>query len=402
MFDDSEIPNVPDKREQNIDCICRAGERIGAVNTQNGIDVPSMRFPEFDGQWKKYRLSDICSFFSGDTPKSSRKDFYGGDIPFIRSGEIHNERTAVSITEQGVANSTVKMVRKGDLLLALCGVTSGDIAISRIDGAINQAVLCIRTSQSRRFLKYVLEKNMKKILHEYAQGGRRNLSAGILKGLCFHFPSMEEQERLADFMDLLEERIQSQNKIIEDYKALIGGIGDACFRSSVPHHSLGDICTIHTGEMPGPWDIKGHGQYYVMNGGTAPSGYMDACNAPAESISISEGGSSCGYVQYNDVPFWCGKHCYVIDSVADFVDMRYLFHFLKSKESSIMALRKGSGLPNIQKQDILRFPVYVPPADRQMKICRTYDAVRDALGNATMRLEAYRKIKESMMAQLFI
>lgn len=402
MFDDSGIPNVPDKREYDNDCICRAGGKIAVMNTQNGIDVPSMRFPEFDGQWKKYRLSDICYFFSGDTPKSSIKDYYGGKIPFIRSGEIHNDRTAVTITEQGVESSSVKMVRKGDLLIALCGATSGDIALSRIDGAINQAVLCIRTSQSRRFLKYVLENNMKKILHGYAQGGRQNLSAGTLKDLSFYFPGIEEQEKIADFMDLLEERIQSQNKIIEDYKALIGGIGDACFSSTVPRHILGDICTIRTGEMPGSRDCMENGQYYVMNGGTVPSGYINAFNAPAGSISISEGGSSCGYVQYNDVPFWCGKHCYVIDSVADFVDKRYLFHFLKAKEASIMSLRKGSGLPNIQKQDIIRFPVYVPSADRQMKISRTYDTVLDALNTVTMRQEAYRKMKVSLMAHLFI
>lgn len=361
-----------------------------------------MRFPGFAGQWESRRLSDICSFFSGDTPKSSRKDFYGGNIPFIRSGEIHNDTTTVSITEQGVENSSVGMVRKGDLLLALYGSTSGDIAVSRIDGAINQAVLCIRTSQNRRFLKYVLEKNMKKILHGYAQGGRQNLSAGTVKKLSLHFPGIEEQDRLADFMDLIEERIQSQNKIIEDYKALIGGIGDVCFRSSVPRHVLGDICSIRTGEMPDTRESQEHGQYYVMNGGILPSGLIDACNAPAGSISISEGGSSCGFVQYNAMPFWCGKHCYVIDTAADFVDMRYLFHFLKANEKSIMALRTGSGLPNIQKHDLLRLPVYVPAADRQIKICRTCDAVHEALDNVTRTLELYRNLKKSLMAELFI
>lgn len=154
--------------------------------------------------------------------------------------------------------------------------------------------------------------------------------------------------------------------------------------------------------MPDASCPHGHGQYYIMNGGTSPSGYTDACNAPSGSISISEGGSSCGYVQYNDAAFWCGKHCFVIDRADDSVDMRYLFHFLKAKEKSIMALRTGSGLPNIQKHDLLSFPVYVPSADMQMRISRTYAAVYDALRNITRTQELYRILKESLMAHLFI
>lgn len=196
---------------------------------QYGINVPPMRFPGFCGQWENRRLSDICSFFSGDTPNSSRKEFYGGKIPFIRSGEIHCDSTAVSITEQGVENSSAGLVRKGDILLALYGATSGDIALSRIDGAINQAVLCIRTSQNRRFLKYVLEKHMKKILHGYAQGGRQNLSAGTVKKLSFYFPCIEEQDKLSDFMDLLEVRIRSLNKIIDNGSIFFPSYRTLCF-----------------------------------------------------------------------------------------------------------------------------------------------------------------------------
>ena len=105
-----------------------------------------MRFPEFTGEWEKCKLSKVCSFFSGGTPPSSNKEYYNGNIPFIRSGELHNDETELFITKEGLDNSAAKMVEVGDLLLALYGATSGDIAISKIKGAINQAILCINSS----------------------------------------------------------------------------------------------------------------------------------------------------------------------------------------------------------------------------------------------------------------
>ena len=94
--------------------------------------------------WKSIHLGDECVFFSGGTPKSTDSSYYGGSIPFIRSGEIHGEKTELFLTEAGLQNSSAKMVSKGDLLIALYGATSGEVNISKIDGAINQAILCIR------------------------------------------------------------------------------------------------------------------------------------------------------------------------------------------------------------------------------------------------------------------
>lgn len=105
-----------------------------------------------------------------------------------------------------------------------------------------------------------------------------------------------------------------------------------------------------------------------MNGGTEPSGYYDNYNVEASTISISEGGNSCGYVQFNTSPFWSGGHCYSIQNIADKVDNMYLYHYLKSNEDAIMKLRIGSGLPNIQKKDLAMFKIIVPKIEWQIKI----------------------------------
>ena len=116
------------------------------------------------------------------------------------------------------------MVDVGDLLLAMYGATSGDIAISKIKGAINQAILCIRTKQNKKFIESVWNKHVSKILMKYLQGGQGNLSTDIVKSLSFSFPTLAEQERIAKLMALLDERISTQNKIIDKLQSLIKGI----------------------------------------------------------------------------------------------------------------------------------------------------------------------------------
>jgi len=193
-------------------------------NEHKKLNVPNLRFKEFEGEWEKCKLSEICTFFSGGTPSSSNKDFYGGNIAFIRSGELHADSTELFITQAGFDSSSAKMVEIGDLLLAMYGATSGDIAVSKIKGAINQAILCIRTKQNKKFIESVWNKHVSKNLRKYLQGGQGNLSADIVKGISFFFPTLKEQEKIANLVSLLDERIATQNKIIEDLKKLKSAI----------------------------------------------------------------------------------------------------------------------------------------------------------------------------------
>ena len=123
------------------------------------------------------------------------------------------------------------MVEIGDLLLAMYGATSGDIAVSKIKGAINQAILCIRTKQNKIFIESVWNKHVSKNLKKYLQGGQGNLSADIVKGISFFFPTLKEQEKIANIVSLLDERIATQNKVIEDLKKLKSAIVEKVFCS---------------------------------------------------------------------------------------------------------------------------------------------------------------------------
>ena len=139
-----------------------------------------------------------------------------------------------------------------------------------------------------------------------------------------------------------------------------------------------------------------------MNGGTEPSGYLDECNTPANTISISEGGNSCGYVQYNTEPFWSGGHCYSLIKKGADINYHYLYHFLKYKEREIMALRIGSGLPNVQKKDLERFEISVLPIKQQNRVAKILEKVSEKYDLEKRILQGWQFQKSYLLRNLFI
>ena len=181
-------------------------------------------------KWKSVRLGDECTFFSGGTPKSTDSSFYGGASPFIRSGEIHSDKTELFLTDDGLKYSSAKMVSKGDLIIALYGATSGEVDISKIDGAINQAILCIRPSWINKvYLKYLLEDRKDDILNTYLQGGQGILSAEIIKNLIFDIPDEGSQLVVVDFLNTMDRRINSSIMLMENLITLRSGLMQQLF-----------------------------------------------------------------------------------------------------------------------------------------------------------------------------
>ena len=216
-------------------------------------------------------------------------------------------------------------------------------------------------------------------------------------------PKLEEQKEIATFLSLLDERIATQNKIIEDLKKLKSAISENLFKAVKGDVViLYEICEIIKGKQINGEFLSEKGKYYVMNGGTEPSGYYSDYNVEANTISISEGGNSCGYVQFNSSPFWSGGHCYTIQKIADNVDNLYLYHYLKSHEDVIMKLRIGSGLPNIQKKDLAMFKIKLPTVEQQKSISTFLSSLERKAEIEEMLLNAMKKEKQYLLRQMFI
>ena len=200
---------------------------------REGETLPRLRFPEFRDapEWEEATIGSRSKSFSGGTPDTANKSYYGGEIPFIRSAEIGKRKTELSLTELGFKSSAAKLVEPGDVLVALYGANSGDVALAKIGGAINQAILCLRPEGDRAFLHHFLAAKKDWILSTFIQGGQGNLSGEIIKSISLRFPSKEEQAAVAACLSSLDARIVLENEIFEALRVSKKGLMQQLFPS---------------------------------------------------------------------------------------------------------------------------------------------------------------------------
>ena len=180
-------------------------------------EIPSIRFRGFDDAWEQRKVGEVSESYSGGTPSVGVKEYYGGQIPFIRSAEINSEITELFLTEEGLKNSSARLVAVGDILYALYGATSGEVGRARLKGAINQAILAIKphTDYDSEYLAQWLRKSKHSIIETYLQGGQGNLSGTIVKELSVDFPSLKEQKAIGDFFRQLDNLITLHQRKFE-------------------------------------------------------------------------------------------------------------------------------------------------------------------------------------------
>lgn len=162
------------------------------------------------------------------------------------------------------------------------------------------------------------------------------------------------------------------------------------------------IVNIEKGQQINGMSLAKTGKYYYLNGGIAPSGYIDDYNTSEETTSISEGGNSCGFVSYNLQKFWSGGHCYTLKIMAEQCRSKYLFFYLKYKEKDIMQLRVGSGLPNIQKKSLENFNVILPNYKKQCFVERIFEVVTAKKEIENALLERFQSQKKFLLSKMFI
>lgn len=187
---------------------------------RKGQKVPEKRFPGFTDDWEQRKVGEVSESYSGGTPSVGVKEYYGGQIPFIRSAEINSEITELFLTEEGLKNSSARLVAVGDILYALYGATSGEVGRARLKGAINQAILAIKphTDYDSEYLAQWLRKSKHSIIETYLQGGQGNLSGTIVKELSVDFPSLKEQKAIGDFFRQLDNLITLHQRKLEEMK----------------------------------------------------------------------------------------------------------------------------------------------------------------------------------------
>ena len=365
------------------------------------LNVPHLRFPEFSGEWKNVILKDV-SDFQKERISSELLD----ENTYISTENILQNFEGVQSANSIPANTNVIAYKEDDILLSNIRPYLKKVWFADRIGGCSADVFVLRSKccepkflynviASDKFINYIMSgaKGVK-----MPRGDKKQMES-----FSFSIPSIEEQRKISRLLHILDERIATQNKIIEDLKKLKSAISERLFKSVKGFTVLlSDLCDIVKGKQINGENLSDSGNYYVMNGGTEPSGYYDNYNVEASTISISEGGNSCGYVQFNTSPFWSGGHCYSIQNIADKVDNMYLYHYLKSNEDAIMKLRIGSGLPNIQKKDLAMFKIIVPKIEWQIKIS-TFLSSLERKAEIEERIQnVMQKQKLYLLQQMFI
>ena len=176
--------------------------------------------------WAEITIGDVGQWGSGGTPKSDNKSYYGGSIPWIRSGDLPDGPIVaheIGITEEGLANSSAKWVPEGAILIAMYGATIGKLGISTYPVTTNQAVAfcAVNGAVEPRFLFHGLAAK-KQHLIEMGQGGAQpNISQQLLKAVEFPLPPLPEQRRIVAKVDGLTARTARARKELDRIPALI-------------------------------------------------------------------------------------------------------------------------------------------------------------------------------------
>ena len=375
--------------------------------------VPNLRF-SFEEDWCTSTIGENFRLSSGLTPSTKEKAYFNnGIIPWINSGELKNKY--ISFTENKLTLDAVKkhnltIYPMDTMVIAIYGLEAagvrGKASITKMDSTISQSCMAFNSLGNvlTQFMYYVYKKEAQILGTRYAQGTKQqNLSSDLLSSYKLLYPSKEEQLKIVNFLSLIDEKIETQSKIIDDYNSLKMGIYNWMFKENYADYKLKQLAYIVKGDQINNDQLLSNGSYYMMNGGTSPSGYLDSYNVSENTISISEGGNSCGYVQFNSSPFWSGGHCYTIQNVnSALIENKYLYHYLKHKEKEIMNLRIGTGLPNIQKRDLENFTILAPNLSIQRKNLALFEMLDEKISVLNEELTILEKQKKYLLCNMFI
>ena len=197
------------------------------LTCKEGENIPEARFKGFEDEWEIVKLGDITKMISGGTPNTKIKEYYNGNIVWATITDITNSYKYLydsekKITELGLQNSSTKIFPINTVLYSIYG-SIGECAISKVECTTNQAILGIECSDkiNYNFLYYLLSnhKNNAKKLRQF--GTQPNINKKIVLNFCFKIPNIEEQEKIGEYLSLLDKEIDNlkkQKELIKEMK----------------------------------------------------------------------------------------------------------------------------------------------------------------------------------------
>ena len=382
-----------------------------ADNKQNtNPNVPNLRFPEFKEVWKDSNIGKCFDLYSGNTPSRMEKEHFIGDVNWITSGELKEHYigdTKERISEKAAADNNLRILPVGTFVMAIYGLEAegvrGTCSIIVKTSTISQACMAFtpKSNVSNEFLYSWYKKHGNKIGIRYAQGTKQqNLSYDIIEKFPIRYPSIEEQEKLNTFISLLDSRIATQNKIIQQLQSLIKGIRENLF--SFDNYSikyLGELCSITTGKLDANAMVE-NGKYPFFT--CAEDTFrIDEYAFDTEALLISGNGANLGYIHYYNGKFNAYQRTYVLDKFA--IDVMYIKYYLETFLNKRINQEVNVGnTPYIVLSTLTKMKIKIPDISQQRNIINVLSNLNLKLNQEKDILSAYQTQKAYLLRNLFI
>ena len=354
-----------------------------ANNNENKIlNVPHLRFPEFTGEWESFKLTELGKFIGGGTPSSSNLSFWAGSIPWISSSDIkedsiNNISISRYITEEAIEKSTTKYC-PAPVILIVSRVGVGKVALSYTSLCTSQDFCNIIEIKCHPvFLSYNLLRTMKRKSREVQGTSIKGITSDELQKIRVFIPQdKDEQNKISNILTLLDERIATQNKIIEDLKKLKSAITDLLF------HSIADAHTIRLGEIAhitnGAGDVQDANtehqeDWYPFFDRSEELKWFPTYSFDKEAVIYAGEGQSF-YPRYYNGKFALHQRCYAIMDFASCIIPKYCYHFMNTLNSYFVRNSVGSTVPSLRMDIFQKVEIRLPPIPKQQHICKIIDA----------------------------
>ena len=377
------------------------------------LNVPNLRFPEFEGEWEEHYLSDYLDFKNGLNPKPER---FGKGIKFISVMDILNNavitndciRASVDVSEEELLSFCVE---NGDILFQRSSETLEDVGRANVYMDNKPAVFggfVIRGKKKAEydplFFRYLLASPFarKKIIPMGAGAQHFNIGQEGLNKVKLHFALLDEQKKIARLLSLLDERIATQNKIIEDLQSLIKGIAQHWIKNITSRSiyvKLGDICQITTGKLDANAQVD-NGVYPFFTCAEHPF-KIDSFAFDTEALLISGNGANLGYINYYNGKFNAYQRTYVLDLFSE--NIQYIKWVLKVLLPKRIAIEKSSSnTPYILLSTLSDLMLPIPSKENQYHIAELMQSLERKLSSQITLNGSYNILKQYLLRQMFI
>ena len=365
------------------------------------LNVPHLRFPEFSGEWNKYTINDLATVVGGGTPDTTVKSYWGGDIQWFTPSEIGKNKyvdfSKRTITRDGLDNSSAKLLPLHTILLS-SRATVGECSIASNECTTNQGFQSLIAKQCNiDFLYYLIQTKKKDLIRNACGSTFLEISANEIRKIKVAVPVQNEQEQIAKLLSLIDERIATQNKIIDKLQSLIKGIAQNITCSNKPNVHISECLECSSSTLQES-DVFEHGAYPVY-GANGIVGYLDNYNTENEAVYIIKDGSGVGTVSYVTGKCSATGTLNILQAPNGY-SLRYLYYLLKV--FNFEPYKTGMAIPHIYFKDYGKAKIFCPLYSEQLKYATLLSTIDDKLSTEQDILKSLNLEKQYLLCQMFI